>query len=613
MSKQADILVVGAGHAGVEAALCAARQGAVTLLVTMNCDKIAAMSCNPAIGGLGKAHLVRDLDALGGEMAKAIDATGIQFRMLNTKKGPAVWSLRAQADLEAYRAYMTERVYSTPNLRVLQAEAADLLVQGDRVYGVRTLFGQELRAGAVIMCCGTFLAGRIFIGQSSYPAGRAWEFPANSLAENLYKRGLLTGRLKTGTPARLWGPSIDYSKLSVQHGDERIRFFSFETGHTDRPQIDCYMGYTNERVHAIIRENLHTSPLYGSKLITGVGPRYCPSIETKVVRFPQRQRHQIFFEPMSPRFHEIYANGISTSLPLEVQYRFYRAIEGLEQVEFIKPAYAIEYAYLNPVHADAGLKVKQLQGLYYAGQVLGTSGYEEAAAQGFMAACNALRALDGKEPFVLGRGESYIGVMINDLITKGVDEPYRMFTSRAEFRLLLRLDNAEDRLLAYGRRLGLISDQRWQAFAGKQAAEATLLAAMERIRLPQTQGGKTIQEWLKQPGADWRDVSALLPHMGACHQEVMHKLAVRIKYQGYIAREQARIGKWNRLQARSIPREFDFMAVRGLSNEARQKLAAARPGTLAEAAAIPGITPAAIQVLLVALQRAAHRDSADKE
>ncbi len=597
-----DIIVVGGGHAGIEAALCSARRGLSTLFLTMDTEKIGQMSCNPAIGGLGKSHLVRDLDALGGEMGKAIDASGIQFRMLNKTKGPAVWSLRVQADPALYKNYMQEKLYSTGNITVKQAEAECLLHNNNAVHGIKTVFGEEIQAGAVILCNGTFLNGRIYIGFNRYNAGRAWEFPSDSLADNLRDLKITTGRLKTGTPARLWGRSMDFSKFEIQKGDEKIEFFSSETLPKNITQIDCYIGYTNPEVHEIIKNNLHLSPMYGRKIIEGTGPRYCPSIEDKIIRFSDKPRHQIFFEPVTRDFMEVYPSGISTSLPLNVQMEFYRAIEGLEKVEFIKPAYAIEYDFANPLSLEPTLQNREYKNLYMAGQINGTSGYEEAAVQGFIAACNAANSLSGMDPFTLSRDESYIGVLISDLITKGVDEPYRMFTSRAEHRLLLRLDNAEDRLLKYGHELGLIRKKRWDNFMLLQEKKSRLINSLKNTALSKY-NGLSLHKLLKRPEVSIQQLSQHIADFDAYPESLLKNVETGIKYEGYILRENIRVEKSKQFRNIKIPENLDYYSITALTKEAQEKLSLIKPSNLYDASLIPGITPANIDTIHIFIMK----------
>jgi tRNA uridine 5-carboxymethylaminomethyl modification enzyme len=614
--KRYDIIVVGAGHAGCEAALAGARMGCSTLLLSINLDAIALMSCNPAIGGLAKGHLVREIDALGGEMGKNIDATGIQFRILNTRKGPAVRASRAQADKQQYRLRMKRVLENQENLSLKQGEATGLYVEDGRVLGVDTRVGVRFLGKTVILTTGTFLRGLIHVGLTSYAGGRAGDLPSIGLSDSLRDLGFEIGRLKTGTPARLDGRTIDFSRLEIQHGDDPPTPFSFSTDTIERPQLPCHIAYTNQRTHDIIRANLDRSPLYGG-VIEGVGPRYCPSIEDKVVRFPEKERHQTFLEPEGADTVEIYPSGLSTSLPIDVQFALYRSIEGLESVEIMRPAYAIEYDYVDPIQIRASLETKPVRNLYHAGQINGTSGYEEAAAQGLMAGINASLRVLGKEPLILGRSDAYIGVLIDDLVTLGTREPYRMFTSRAEYRLLLREDNADLRLREKGHEVGLVHEQDYRKFTEKQdliagelerARSSRLVPAetdtafLEEHGLLDLQNALTFEQLLRRPDFSYRDLERIDPACSDLPAAVREQVEIQIKYQGYIDRQLQQIERSSRLEASRIPDGFDYLSLPGLSAEVREKLIRFRPDTLGQASRIQGVTPAAISILSVAIR-----------
>ncbi|MCK5872366.1 MAG: tRNA uridine-5-carboxymethylaminomethyl(34) synthesis enzyme MnmG [Methylococcales bacterium] len=612
-----DVIVIGGGHAGTEAALAAARCGCKTLLLTQNIETLGQMSCNPAIGGIGKGHLVKEIDALGGIMATAIDLAGIQFRTLNASKGPAVQATRAQADRVLYKQAVRKVLENQENLRLFQQTVSDLIVEGDRVTGVKTQMDLSFHAQTVILTTGTFLGGRIHIGLENYTGGRAGDSASLALAERLRELPFKVDRLKTGTPPRLDGRTIDYSQLAPQLGDTPLPVFSFLGTVEQHPtQIPCHITRTNQKTHDIIRQGLDRSPMY-SGIIEGVGPRYCPSIEDKVMRFADRDSHQIFVEPEGLNTHEVYPNGISTSLPFDVQYDFIRSMQGFENAEIIRPGYAIEYDFFNPIDLKSSLETKHIHALFFAGQINGTTGYEEAAAQGLIAGLNAARQVQGKESWCPRRDEAYIGVMIDDLITRGTQEPYRMFTSRAEYRLLLREDNADLRLTEKGYELGLVSDKRWQKFSQKREAIAKLQTALtkkwirkdtpEAINVERFWGKKLTKEanlmaLLRRPEVGILKLLSFLDE-STMDEKVSQQVEVQAKYAGYIERQQTEINRALRYEDYPLSTDFDYSQVSGLSNEVREKLQRHQPETLGRASRIQGLTPAAISLLLVYLKK----------
>lgn len=612
-----DVIVIGAGHAGCEAAWASARMGMTTLLLTISIDQVAHMSCNPAVGGLAKGHLVREIDALGGLMAMAIDATGIQYRILNTKKGPAVRSSRAQADMYGYKTWVRERLEAQEGLHIKQGMVEGFLVEegtgSRRVGGVHTQAGEEFLSQCVVVASGTFLNGLIHIGMTNYPAGRAGEFPSVGLSGALEALDLQMGRLKTGTTPRLDAKTIDFDKCQAQFGDEVPQPFSFRTREIDRPQVPCWITRTNQATHDAIRGGLDRSPLYGG-VIKGVGPRYCPSIEDKIVRFPDKTGHHVFLEPEGLHTREYYPNGVSTSLPIDIQIRMLRTIPGLEEVQIMRPGYAIEYDFVNPTQLGSDLMVRMVEGLYLAGQINGTSGYEEAAAQGLLAGVNAALRVKGEPPLTLGRDEAYMGVLVDDLVTKGVTEPYRLFTSRAEYRLMLREDNADLRLMEKGYRVGLITDD--EVVQLREKARMIEIGLDEvrnhRVTVSLANGppkGTSLAQVLKQPEVAYGDlVNFDQGFVPIREDEAARQVEIQIKYEGYIARQMTMVGKMARLESMAIPADLDYSSLLSLSREVRDRLEDVRPANLGQASRMPGVTPAAVSALMIYIKGKGKRD-----